>query len=173
MNRPGAGILSIVCDPEDEAQLTHQALTAHDPGRRQITVHPTAGTSAAAVLALDILAALGATITAETAKREHLSGADKAFAAAAAWIAAFEIDVVIVLRTHTLSPTARGCLGRLATDAQVRVVAVWHGRRPVSFAGAFAHPAAMTREIEGLDAVLAASAPTLPTAAHRAVAPGA
>lgn len=64
MTRPGAGVLTILCDPEDNADLTHEALAAHDMGRRQVTVHPTAGTGAAVILALDILAALGAKITA-------------------------------------------------------------------------------------------------------------
>jgi hypothetical protein len=159
VNRPGAGILTIVHDPEDDPETTQVALAAHDRDLHQITVHPTPGTASATMLALDMLTALGARITADTANRQHLGTPSRAFTAVAAWLVAYEIDVVIVLRTHLLSSATRHHLGRLATDADVRVVAFWHGRRPRDWAEAFAHPPAMTREIERIDAVLDGARP--------------
>lgn len=155
MRRPGAGVITVLHDPEDDVEIVHGALAAHDLGLRQVTVHPTVGTTAVRMFALDILAALGVRVTAETATREHLGGAERALSVAAAWLVANRIDVVIVVRAHLLSPAARRGLSRLATDAEVRVVALWHGRRPDGWAEAFAHPASMTREIEEIGAVLA------------------
>jgi len=155
MLRPGAGVLTIVHDPEDDSATVHSALAAHDRELRQVTIHPTVGTTAARMIALDVLTALGMHITAETIKREHLSTPDRAFSAAAAWLTAYEIDVVIVVRAHLLSAAARHGLSRLATDAAVRVVAIWHGRRPDDWAEAFGHAPSMTREIEEVEAALA------------------
>lgn len=171
MLRPGAGVLTIVHDPEDDSAIVHGALTAHDRELRQVTIHPTVGTTAARILALDILTALGAHITADAVKREHLSTPERAFSAAAAWLTAYEIDVVIVVRAHLLSPGARHGLSRLATDAAVRVVALWHGRRPGDWAETFGHAPSMTREIEEVEAALAGARPRRSQQSGSALAP--
>jgi len=161
---PGDGMLTIIHDPEDDPQITRDALAAHNPEHRQITVHPTAGTESAIVLGADVLAALGCSITQHTTRRQHLGTALHAFAAAAAWLLVDGIEVVIVPRAHLLSPPARHWLSRLATTAHLRVVAVWHGPAPQHWAEAFRHPQHLVRETEDLNGVLAGARPRPPVA---------
>lgn len=167
----GAGVITLIHDPADDPEITHTALAAHDPRRGQITVHPTVGTDAALTFAFDILAALGTRITDNTASHQQLGAANRAYGAAAAWLKAEHIDVVIVLRAHLLSAASRQWLGRLALAAGVRVIAVWHGRRRGNWAEAFRHPPNLVREHDEIDAVLTATAAPTRTPAPREALP--
>lgn len=147
------GALTVVHDPDDDAETTATALAAHNPAAGQITVHPTVGTASALVLAGDILAALGCR-NAESIGR-GLGTATKAFAAVASWIEADRIEVVIVTRAHLLSNAALTHLSRLAHYAPVRIVVIWHAHRPADWADALHFTGETVREVDDLHAVLA------------------
>lgn len=154
MARPGQGVITIIHDPVDDPEITHAALAAHDARRGQIVVHPTVGPRAAGILAADILTALGCHIIESTARRQHLGSPDAMFAAAASWLLADGIDLVIVLRAHRLTDLSRRWLGKLASAARLRVIAIWHDRRPPSWEEAFGIAAGMLHEIDDLEAAL-------------------
>jgi len=152
MGRPGAGLITVIHDPVDDPEITHTALAAHDVRRGQIVVHPTVGARTPSFLAADILTALGARIGQDTAGAQHLGTPDAIFAAAAAWLLADGVDLVIVLRAHRLTEHSRHWLEKLAVAAQLRVIAVWHDRRPLSWAEAFGAAPYMIHETDDLNA---------------------
>jgi hypothetical protein len=164
MTRPGAGVVTIIHDPDDDPEITRAALAAHDPRRGQIVVHPTVGTNSAAMLAADILTALGCHIDEDTDRAQHLGTPEARFAAVAAWLAADGIDLVVVVRAHRLTQASLRWLAVLAHAAQLRIVAIWHDRRPPDWAQAFGSPGGIFRETCDLDAALAGAQmrPTLP-----------
>lgn len=154
MARPGQGVITIIHDPVDDPEITHAALAAHDARRGQIVVHPTVGPRSAGILAADILTALGCHITESTARRQYLGSPDAMFAAAASWLLADGIDLLIVLRAHRLTDLSRYWLGKLASAARLRVIAIWHDRCPPSWEVAFGISASMLHETDDLEAAL-------------------
>jgi hypothetical protein len=117
----------VLMDPLDDAAVTAELLAAHDPGRGVVVVHPTPATSGAKALGQDLLHALGRPIS--RLATERVSGATPAWHAATAWIAAGDVDRLIVLRAHRLTPSTWEQLLELWRCTGVRLVLVCHDHK--------------------------------------------
>lgn len=117
----------ILLDPEDDLQVTAGLLERHDPARGRVTVHPTPSVSSPQAFAHDLLGALGRAVNRLGA--EHLAGAEPAWRAAAAWIAADQIRDLAVLRADRLSARVWTMLLELCREADCRVLLVCHTRQ--------------------------------------------
>lgn len=98
MRPPG---VIVVLDPNDDAAFTRQALAAHRIGAGVMTIHPTPGRLETAVLARDVLIALGKRADRVT-DTSGIKAEEPAWRAGAAWTIAYRIRTVAVLRAHLL-----------------------------------------------------------------------
>lgn len=116
--------VTVLLDPYDDAAVTAALLAAHDPRQGRVVVHPTPAVSNRKGLGHDLLLALGRPI--RRLSGEQVSGATPAWQAAIAWIAAGDIDLLIVLRAHRLRPGNWEQLLELWRCTGVRLVLVCH-----------------------------------------------
>ncbi|MGY5230129.1 hypothetical protein [Nocardia asiatica] len=116
--------VTVLLDAADEANVVAALLDAHNPSGPVVTVHPTPGMHSSSALALDILAALGRPV-------RHL-GAEKSAASAQlwhmvrAWVAAEDIERLVVLRAQRLYKDCCNALVELWRETGVGVVLVCH-----------------------------------------------
>ncbi len=116
--------VDVLMDPGDDVAVTRGLLAHHDPTAGLVVVHPTAATRQLRGLGHDALAALGAPITALST--EHLGGATAAWRAVRAWVIAFRVEHLVVLRAHRLDPRAWMALVDVAVHTDVRLLLVCH-----------------------------------------------
>lgn len=142
--------VTVLLDPDDDAAVVAALLNASDPAGPVVTVHPTPAMRSASSLAHDILAALGRPV-------RHL-GAEKSatpallWHAVRAWIAAEDIERLVVLRADRLHRDAWNAMVDLWRETGVGVVMVCH---------ATSRTAALAMLPSGVNARVVASVATL------------
>ncbi|WP_434587092.1 hypothetical protein [Streptomyces sp. A5-4] len=117
--------VTVVLDPHDEAACTRAALAAHHPAAGHVTVHPAPGTTGDLYFAHDLLAALG--------KPPLFPGFPASTApvweAVTAWITAWPVTRLTVLRAHLLTPRRLQRLIDLRDLTGLHLVLVCHRPR--------------------------------------------
>ena len=116
--------MTLLLDVEDDARVSAQLLTWHDPLSGCVCVHPTPATRSTTTLGHDVLAALGHPITRLGA--EGLGGARSAWRAAAAWMNGDRIRHLVVLRADRLSAPGWIELLRTCRHTAARLTLVCH-----------------------------------------------
>ena len=127
-NAEWAPPVTVVLDPGDDVAVTRAALAAHSPTRGRITVDPTPATGqpAASLLGSDVLVALGK--PAALLSAQQVSGGQRAWQAAAAWILGDSVAQLIVLRGHRLDRAAWAQLAALRRHTGIHLVVICHHR---------------------------------------------
>ncbi|MGY0498977.1 hypothetical protein ACWZHB_10825 [Nocardia sp. FBN12] len=115
----------LLLDPADDKNITATLLAGSNLSAGIITVHPTPGTRGSAMLAHDILVALGR--SARRLEGQHIGSERSAWIAVRSWIRADDVRRVIVLRAHRLSEAGWTALIGLWRDTGTQVVLVCHG----------------------------------------------
>lgn len=115
--------VTVVIDRHDDAIHTHTALAAHHPPSGRITLHPGPGTTSETGLAHDLLAALGKP---PLLPGRFPSGRQPAWEAATAWMTAWPVTRLTVLRAHRLTARRAMRLLRLRALTGIRLTLVCH-----------------------------------------------
>ena len=132
-----AAEVAVLLDPGDDMRVTAGLLDSHDPARGRGVVHPTPGSPGPQALAHDLLGALGQAVSRLSA--EQLAGEAAAWRAVTAWMAAGQIEDLVVLRADRLSAAAWARVLALGRDAGCRVLLVCHASQiPVHLDAALA-----------------------------------
>ena len=116
--------MSILLDPDDDVAVTRTLLGCHDPAGDAFVVHPTATSRRPREVAHDVLAALGA--PAAALFPEHLGWATTAWSAVRAWLSAFRIEYLVILRAHRFDADTWTHLIDLTRGTEVSLVLVCH-----------------------------------------------
>lgn len=166
---PGPPPITVLRNVGDDAAVTRALLDAHDLSRGVITVHPTPATISGLALAADTLAALGCS-TARTVP-EKVAALELASRAVLAWLYAYRIRHLVILRTHTLTADQLARLLRLRRSGSLHLVLVWHSPQRVCW-GAVEFNAVPHHLTEEVGEILGEILGPAPTAAAPASAAG-
>lgn len=142
--------VTVLLDPVDDAGVVAALLDVHDPTGPVVTVHPTPATHSSSALALDILAALGRPVRYLAA--EKANAPSSLWHAVRAWIAAEDIERLVVLRAQRLHRDSLNALLDLWRETGVGLVLVCH---------ATSRPAALAMLPAGVNPRVVASVSTL------------
>ncbi|MFI6503878.1 hypothetical protein [Nonomuraea typhae] len=121
--------VTVLIDPRDTATITQQALLGHDRDGGRITVHPTPATHSLIALAHDLLTALGKRYGPDAEAKQVA----RAWRQVTAWVCAYRIAQIVVLRTHLLSRPALARLVQLTSETGAALCLVWHARPPADW----------------------------------------
>lgn len=120
------GRVDVLLDPEDDADVTAQLFTRHDPGGGVVVVHPTTATNSVAALGYDVLQGLGRPVDRLT--ESGLVRPQPVWRAVAGWIGADRIEHLVVLRAHLLQKDACEQLITLTRLTGIALLLVCHTR---------------------------------------------
>ncbi|WP_430787182.1 hypothetical protein [Actinoplanes sp. G11-F43] len=116
--------VGILLDPDDDVTVTRTLLAFHDPATETFVMHPSATSRRPRDVAHDVLVALGAPAAALGA--QGLARAGNAWAAVRAWVSAYRIDYLIVLRAHRFDADTWEHLIDLTRTTEISLLLVCH-----------------------------------------------
>jgi hypothetical protein len=114
----------VLLDPRDDVAVTVGLLERHDPDSGLVVVHPTPAATGLASAAHDVLAALGRAVN--RLAEESLAGERPAWRAVEAWLVADEVEHLVVLRAHRLTPAVWHRLTQVCHRSGVGLLLVAH-----------------------------------------------